>query len=196
MEKDLLEKIKILRNETGAPVWLCKEALEVTKGNLEEAKKYLIKKGEALLEKREEKTTGAGIIEGYIHFNGRVGALVEMRAETDFVARSEEFKKLAHEIALQIATMNPLYISKESIPPEELEKKKKEFEEEIGEKPADVKTKIIEGKLEKWYEEICLLEQRYFKDETLKIKDLIHSTANKFGEKIEVKRFARLSIDA
>ena len=195
MDKELLEKIKILRNETGAPIGLCKEALEVTKGNLEEAKKYLIKKGEALLEKRGEKIAGVGIIEGYVHFNGRVGALVEMRAETDFVAKSEEFKKLAHEIALQVATMKHLYLSKETIPEEDLVRKKKEFEEEVKDKPEDVKAKIIEGKLEKWYEEVCLLEQKYFKDENLKIKDLIHSTANKFGEKIEVRRFVRISVD-
>lgn len=195
MDKEILEKIKKLKEETGAPIGICKEALEATKYNLEEAKKYLIKKGEILLERRGEKIAGVGIIEGYIHFNGRVGALVEMRAETDFVARSEEFKKLAHEIALQIATMKPLYISKETIPEKDLENKKKEFEEEVKDKPKDIKEKIIEGKLEKWYEDVCLLEQRYFKDESLKIKDLIHSTANKFGEKIEVRRFVRLSID-
>lgn len=195
MDKELLDKIKKLREETGAPIGLCKEALEATRGNLEEAKKYLIKKGENLLEKKGEKVSKIGIIEGYVHFNGRVGALIEMKAETDFVARSEEFKKLAHEIALQVATMNPLYLSKEVIPQEEIEKKKKEFEEELKDKPAGVKEKIIEGKLEKWYEEVCLLEQRYIKDENLKIKDLIYSNANKFGEKIEVTRFVRLSIN-
>jgi len=195
MDKELIEKIKKLREETEAPIGLCKEALEATNWDLEEAKKYLIKKGEALLEKRGSKESGVGIIEGYIHFNGRVGALVEMRAETDFVARSEEFKKLAHEIALQIATMKPLYLSKESIPQEILEEKKKEFEEELKDKPKEVKEKIIEGKLEKWYEEVCLLEQKYFKDESLRIKDLIYSTANKFGEKIEIRRFTRLSVD-
>ena len=195
MDKELLEKIKKLREETGAPIGLCKEALEATSGNFEEAKKYLIKKGESLLEKKKEKESKIGIIEGYVHFNGKVGALVEMKAETDFVARSEEFKKLAHEIALQIATMNPLYLSKESIPKEDLEEKIKEFEEEVKDKPKDIKEKIIEGKLEKWYEEVCLLEQKYFKDENLKIKDLIYSTANKFGEKIEVTRFVRLSIN-
>lgn len=195
MDKELLEKIKLLREETGAPIGLCKEALEASNGNIEEAKKYIIKKGEALLAKRSEKSAGVGIIEGYIHFNGRVGALVEMRAETDFVVRSEEFKKLAHEIALQIATMKPIYVSKESIPEEDLNEKIKEFEEEVKDKPKDIKEKIIEGKLEKWFEEVCLLEQKYFKDENLKIKDLIHSFANKFGEKIEVRRFVRLSID-
>lgn len=195
MDKEILEKIKILKNETGAPIGLCKEALEITKGNLEEAKKYIIKKGESLLKKKGEKETKIGIIEGYVHFNGRVGALVEMRAETDFVARSEEFKKLAHEIALQVATMNPLYLSKESIPQEILEAKKKELKEELKDKPQEIQEKIIQGKLEKWYEEVCLFEQRYFKDESLKIKDLIHRSANQFGEKIELKRFVRLSIN-
>ncbi len=195
MEKEILENIKILRNETDAPISLCKEALEECKGDLECAKKYLIKKGEALLAKKSEKQTQNGIIEGYVHFNGRVGALVELRAETDFVTRSEEFKNLAHQIALQVATMNPLYLNKESVPQEVLKEKEKEFEEEIKDKPKEVKAKIIAGKLEKWYEEVCLLEQKYFKDENLKIKDLIHSYANKFGEKIEVRRFVRLSIN-
>jgi len=195
MNKELLEKIKKLREETGAPISLCKEALENTNGNIEEAKKYLVKKGEALLEKRGEKITGHGIIEGYIHFNGRVGALVELRAETDFVVKNPEFKQLAHEIALQIATMNPKYLSRESIPPDVLETKKEELMIDLKDKPQDIKEKIVEGRLEKWFEEVCLLDQKYIKDENLKIKDLISNFANKCGEKIEVKRFVRLSIN-
>jgi elongation factor Ts len=195
MDKELLEKIKKLREETGAPIGLCKEALENTKGNIEEAKKYLIKKGEALLEKRGEKIAGQGIIEGYIHFNGKVGALVEVRAETDFVAKNPEFKQLAHEVALQVATMNPKYLSRDTIPQEVLEAKKEELMADIKDKPKDIKEKIVEGRLEKWFEEVCLLEQRYIKDENLKIKDLISNFANKFGEKIEIKRFVRLSIN-
>ncbi len=195
MDKELLDKIKKLREETGAPIGLCKEALEQTGGNIDEAKKYLIKKGESLLEKKSGNIAGQGIIEGYVHFNGRVGALVELRAETDFVAKNEEFKKLAHEIALQIATMNPKFLNKESIPENILKEKIEEFESDIKDKPNEVKEKIIEGRLEKWYEEVCLLEQKYIKDENLKIKDLISQFANKFGEKIEVRRFCRLSIN-
>jgi len=195
MDKELLEKIKKLREETGAPISLCKEALENTQGNIEEAKKYLIQKGEALLEKRGEKVAGQGIIEGYIHFNGRVGALVELRTETDFVAKNPEFKKLAHEIALQIAAMNPKFINRESIPSEILESKKEELMVDIKDKPDAVKEKILEGRLEKWFEEVCLLDQKYIKDENLRIKDLIFNFANKCGEKIEIRRFVRLSIN-
>ncbi len=195
MDKELLEKIKKLREETGAPLGKIQEALEKADGDLEKAKIYLRKVGEGFLEKKKEKIAGQGIIEGYIHFNGRVGALVELRSETDFVAKSPEFKKLAHELALQIATMNPLYVSLEKIPEDVLAEKRKEFAEDIKEKPEEIKEQIIKGRLEKWAQEVCLLEQNYFKDENLKIKDLISEYANKFGEKIEVRRFVRLSID-
>lgn len=196
MDKDLLEKIKQLRVETEAPIGKCKEALLATNGDLEKAKEWLRKKGAELLSKKESVKTGQGIIEGYIHFNGRVGALVELRAETDFVTKSEEFKKLAHEIALQVATMAPQYLSLETVPKEVLEAKKKEFAEEIDEdKPKEVFEKILQGKLEKWANEVCLLNQPYIKNESITIKDLIDEYINKFGEKIEVKTFVRLSVD-
>jgi len=195
MDEELLVKIKKLREETGAPIGKCREALEKENGDLEKAKIYLRKIGEALLEKKKEKETKNGIVEGYIHFNGRVGALVELLSETDFVAQNPEFKKLAHELAMQVAFMNPLYLSLEKVPEEVLEDKKKEFSEDIVDKPEKVKQEIINGRLQKWAEEICLLDQPYFKDENLKIKDLINEYANKFGEKIEVRRFTRLSRD-
>lgn len=195
MNPELLEKIKKLREETGAPIGKCKEALEKENGDLEKAKVYLRKIGEGLLEKKKEKETKNGIIEGYIHFNGRVGALVELLSETDFVAQNPEFKKLAHELAMQVAFMNPLYLSLEKVPNDVLENKKQEFGEDIKDKTEKVKQSIIEGKLQKWSEEVCLLEQLYFKNDNLKIKDLINEYANKFGEKIEVRRFTRLSRD-
>jgi elongation factor Ts len=185
-----------LRAETGAPIGKCKEALLATGGDLEKAKEWLRRKGSELLSKKEAVETGQGIIEGYVHFNGRVGALVELRAETDFVTKSEDFKKLAHEIALQIATMNPQYISLNDVPVEVLEAKKREFIEEIGEdKPKDVIEKILQGKLEKWASEVCLLNQPYIKKEEITVKDLIDEYVNKFGEKIEIRRFVRLAID-
>ncbi|MCS7183879.1 MAG: elongation factor Ts [Patescibacteria group bacterium] len=195
MNKDFIEKIKKLREETGAPINLCKEALEQTNQNFDEAKKYILKKGEGLITKKEGKSTGFGIIEGYIHFNGRVGALIELRSETDFVARSDDFKKLAHEIALQVAMMNPKYLSPEDIPEEIKKEKVQEFGKDFKDKKEEIRNKIIESKLQKWYEEICLLEQFYFKEENLKIKELLHQAANKFGEKIEIKRFIRLSVN-
>ncbi|GIW67395.1 MAG: elongation factor Ts [Candidatus Parcubacteria bacterium] len=195
MNQEFLEKIKKLREETGAPIGKCREALEKENWDLDKAKIYLRKIGESLLEKKKEKETKNGIIEGYIHFNGRVGALVELLSETDFVAQNPEFKKLAHELAMQVAFMNPLYLDLESVSAEVLERKKQELSEDIQDKPEKVRQEIIEGRLKKWAEEICLLEQPYFKDENLKIRDLINEYANKFGEKIEVRRFARLSRD-
>ncbi|MCS7200713.1 MAG: elongation factor Ts [Patescibacteria group bacterium] len=195
MEKELLEKIKILRELTGAPVGKCKEALEKENGDLERAKIYLRKIGEGLLERKKEATAGHGIIESYLHFNGRVGALVEARAETDFVARSLEFKKLAHTIAVQVATMNPLYLSLENVPEEVIREKIEEFSQDIKDKPEKVREEIIKGRLRKWAEEKCLLDQVYYKDENLRVSDLINEYANKFGEKIEIRRFTRLSVD-
>jgi elongation factor Ts len=195
MEAELLEKIKKLREETGAPIGKCKEALEKENWDLEKAKIYLRKIGESLLEKKKEKETKNGIVEGYIHFNGRVGALVELLSETDFVSQNPEFKKLAHELAMQVAFMNPLYLELEKIPQEVIEEKKKEFSEDVMDKPEKIREEIIEGRLKKWAEEVCLLDQPYFKDETMNIRDLINEYANKFGEKIEVRRFVRLSRD-
>ncbi|BCX15325.1 MAG: elongation factor Ts [Candidatus Parcubacteria bacterium] len=195
MDKELLEKIKLLREQTGAPIGKCKEALEKEKGDIEKAKILLRKIGENLLDKKKEIVAGNGIIEGYIHFNGRVGSLIELRSETDFVAKSPDFKNLAHQLALQIATMKPLYIDIKDIPQDILESKKDEFSEDIKDKPGNIKDQIIQGRINKWAEEICLLQQPYFKDENIKIKDLINEYTNKFGEKIEVKRFIRFSVD-
>lgn len=195
MDKDLLEKIKILRELTGAPIGKCKEAIEKEGGDLEKAKNYLRKIGEGLLEKKKEAKAGQGIIEGYIHFNGRVAALVEVRSETDFVAKSLEFKKLAHTLAVQVATMNPLYVSLETVPEDVIRSKREEFSQDLGGKPEKIKEEIINGKLKKWAEDNCLLDQVYFKDENLKVKDLVNEYANKFGEKIEIRRFTRLSVD-
>jgi elongation factor Ts len=195
MEQQLLEKIKKLREETGVPIGKCKEALEKENWDLEKAKIYLRKIGESLLENKKEKETKNGIVEGYIHFNGRVGALVELLSETDFVSQNPEFKKLAHELAMQVAFMNPLYLELEKISQEVIEAKKKEFSEDVMDKPEKVREEIIKGRLKKWSEEVCLLDQPYFKDETMKVRDLINEYANKFGEKIEVRRFVRLSRD-
>ncbi len=198
MDSALLEKIKMLRGETEAPLGLCREALEASKGDLEQAKVYLRQKGAALLEKKAGERAGQGLVEGYLHFNGKVGALVDLRSQTDFVAKNPEFKLLAHEIALQVAMMKPLYLNPEAIPAEALEAKKKEIHADLPAEAlakAGVQEKIFAGKLQKWYAEVCLTEQLYFKDEALTIRDLINGVANKFGEKIEVKRFVRLALN-
>ena len=196
MDQQLVQKIKELREETGAPMGMCKEALEASGIDLEKAKEYIRKKGGNILKDKADKVAGCGIIEGYTHFNGKVGSLVVLHSQSDFVAKSPEFKSLAHELALQVAFMNPVYINSESIPEDLKTKKKDESRKEVESKPAEIQEKILEGKLQKWYEEVCLVEQGYFKDEKIKIKDLINETISKFKEKIEVQRFVRLSVNS
>jgi elongation factor Ts len=195
MDQETINKIKSLREETGAPLGLIKEALESHQGDIDKAKNYLLSRGAEFLSKKEGIVAGKGIIEGYIHFNGKVGALIELRAETDFVTKSDEFKKLAHELALQIATMKAVYVSRDEIPTDVLARQTDVFKAELKDKPDEIVDKIVAGKLEKWFSEVCLLDQPYFKDEQFKIKDLISQAANKFKEKIEVRRFVRLSVD-
>lgn len=191
-----IEEVKKLREETQAPIMECKKALEEANGDYEKAKLILKKKGEARALKKQEGETTAGIIEGYIHSNGRVGVLIELRSQTDFVSRNMEFKQLAHDLAMHIAAMNPIYVSPADIPEEELNKKKKEYlkEFENSNKPKEVLEKIIQGKLEKDFEELCLLNQNFIKDETKKVGDLIKEVTAKFGEKIEIKRFVRFEV--
>jgi len=191
-----IEDIQKLREETQAPIMECKKALEEAKGDFDKAKEILKKKGELRAIKKQTGETLAGIIDGYIHSNGQVAALVELRAETDFVSRNADFKQLAHDLAMHIAAMNPLYLSQENIPDEELEKKREEYlkEFENEKKPKEILEKIIEGKLNKDFGELCLMNQIFIKDETKKISDLIKEATAKFGEKIEIKRFIRFAI--
>ncbi len=195
MNKELLEKIKILREKTGAPIGKCKEALEKSDGDLEKAEIYLREKGESLLEKKKETKTNQGVISAYVHYNGKVASLVELRCETDFVSQNEEFKKLAYEIAIQVAALKPLFVSIEAIPQEIIENKRKEFLVGLEDKPEEVKETVFKGKFEKWVKEVCLLEQPYIKNESLTIRDLINEYVNKFGEKIEIGRFIRLALN-
>ncbi len=191
-----IEDIQKLREETQAPIMECKKALEEAKGDFNKAKEILKKKGELRAIKKQTGETLAGIIDGYIHSNGQVAALVELRAETDFVSRNADFKQLAHDLAMHIAAMNPLYLSQENIPDEELEKKREEYlkEFENEKKPKEILEKIIKGKLDKDFGELCLMNQIFIKDETKKISDLIKEATAKFGEKIEIKRFIRFAI--
>ncbi len=191
-----IEDIQKLRGETQAPIMECKKALEEAKGDFDKAKEILKKKGELRAIKKQTGETLAGIIDGYIHSNGQVAALVELRSETDFVSRNADFKQLAHDLAMHIAAMNPLYLSQENIPDEELEKKREEYlkEFENEKKPKEILEKIIEGKLNKDFGELCLMNQIFIKDETKKISDLIKEATAKFGEKIEIKRFIRFAI--
>lgn len=191
-----IEMIKELRERTGAGVMEAKRALEEANGDMEKAVTILREKGVIKAAKKAGRTAKEGIIEAYIHTGEKLGVLVEVNCETDFVARTDEFKKLAKEIALQIAGMNPQYVSKEDVPPEVIEKEKEIYRVQLKNegKPDHVIEKIIEGKLEKFYEEVCLLEQPFVRNPEIKVKDLITEAISKLGENIVVRRFARFVV--
>ncbi len=188
--------VKTLREMTGAGVLECKKALEETGGNLEEAVELLRKRGIAKAAKKAGRETKEGIIHAYIHAGGRVGVLLELNCETDFVARNEVFKELANELALQIAAMKPQYVSRDTVPKEVLEKEGEIAREAaLAEgKPEHIAEKIAEGKVEKFLKEVCLLEQPYIKDDKKTVEDLIKEYIAKLGENIQVRRFTRYEI--
>lgn len=186
-----IETIKKLREETGISLGDCKKALEESNGDISLAKEYLKKRGAAVALKKTEREASAGIIDSYIHSNKRLGVLLEINCETDFVARGEEFQNLAHEVCLQIASMKPIYLKEEEIPQSVLEKEKEIITEQVKEmnKPAEVLEGIIKGKLEKYKKEVCLLDQLWIKDDSKTIQSLINEYIAKIGENIIVKRF-------
>ena len=191
-----LDLIKQLRERTAAGFMDCKRALEEAKGDIEKAIDILRKKGLAIATKRAAKETLEGVIATYIHSNKKIGVLVEVNCETDFVARTSEFQEFAHNLAMQIAATNPVAVSREQVPPEILEREKKIYEEQLKEagKPENIIPKIIEGKLEKFYKENVLLEQPFIKNPDLTIQDLLNELMAKTGEKIVIKRFCRFQI--
>ena len=195
MYQPTIEEIKKLREMTLAPIMSCKEALIEAQGDLDESLKILRQKGISKASSKAEREVGAGIIDSYIHNGSQIGVLLELRTETDFVARNEEFKKLAHELGVQIASMNPAYIEISKIPAEVINEKKEEFSESLKAIKDEKKfEKALEGKLNSWYEEVVLLEQIYYKDQNLKIKDLITNAIATFGENIRISKFARFEI--
>jgi elongation factor Ts len=188
--------IKELRQRTGVGVMDCKKALLECAGNINEAIDFLRKKGLAKAAKRAGRQTAEGLITSYIHPGGKIGVLVDINCETDFVARTEDFRNLAKEIAMHIAAMNPIAISREDVPPEVIEKEKEILRAEAATsgKPEKVVDKIVEGRLEKFFAEQCLLEQAYIKDPDITVKDLIADTIAKLGENIIVRRFTRYQL--
>ncbi|WP_271628572.1 translation elongation factor Ts [Caldicellulosiruptor sp. DIB 104C] len=187
------EMVKELRERTGAGMMDCKKALEDANGDMEKAIELLRERGLAKAAKRASRVAAEGIVESYIHGNGRIGVLVEINCETDFVARNEEFRQFAKDIAMQIAAANPKYVSREEIPQEVIEKEKAILRQQaLNEgKPENVVDRIIEGRLEKFFEEVCLLEQPWIKNPDMKIKDLLAEKIAKIGENIVIRRFAR-----
>lgn len=188
--------LKQLRAETGVSFAECKKALEESGGDLEKAKEVLRQRGQKIAELKSVREAGQGIIEVYLHPNRKIGVMVDLRCESDFVARSQEFQQLAHEIALQIAAMEPLYVKPEDIPEEFIAGERKIYQEQFAGsgKPQKLIDEIVEGKLKKYKEEVSLLSQPWIRDETKTIQDLIREYIAKIGENIVVKRFMRFEI--
>ncbi|MFQ5964834.1 MAG: translation elongation factor Ts [Candidatus Scalinduaceae bacterium] len=186
--------IKELRDQTGAGVLDCKNALETSNGNFEQAAEFLRKKGLAKAAKKDSRGTPEGKIGSYIHTNGKIGVLVEVNCETDFVAKNDVFNNLVKDICMQVAAIDPISISREDIPQEFIENQRKAYMEEYQEKPLDIREKIIDGKMENIYKEKCLLEQTFIKDNNLSIKDLLNNAIAKLGENIRINRFVRFKV--
>lgn len=189
------EEIKALRDSTGVSVMQCKKALEEAGGDVEKAIVLLRKKSADIASKKAERTLRAGVVGSYVHSNGNVGAMVLLLCETDFVAKNEEFKKLAYDIAMHVTATNPEFLRKDEVTEEDKEKVKAAFSKEIEEsgKPEAVKAKMMEGKLDAYFKEKILLEQNFIKDPSVTINGLIESAIQKFGEKTEIGKFVRFS---
>ena len=190
-----VEAIKELRHRTGAGMMDCKKALDEC-DTVDKAVDFLREKGLIKAAKKAEREASEGHVFSYIHTNHKIGVLLELNCETDFVAKTDEFQKLGREICMQIAAANPLYISPENVPAEDLDREKEVFRNQALEegKPANIVDKIAEGRVNKFYEETCLLEQNYIRDSSVKIKDMVTENIAKMGENIVVGRFARFSI--
>jgi len=190
------KEVKKLREETGVSMMVCKKALIEAKGNVEEAKKILKKQGEKVAEVKLARVTHQGKIEAYIHNNAKVGALVEVHCETDFVAKNADFQQLCRELALQIAGYNPLYISPDYIPEEDLKKQRKLFEDDYKSQglQGERLKKAIAGRLEKFTKENSLLSQPYFRDESKTVEGVVKEMIARLGENIQIKNFTRYQI--
>ena len=186
-------QVKTLREQTGAGMMDAKAALAESGGDIAGAVEVLRKKGVLKAGKKSDRATGEGLIESYIHGEGRIGVLLEINCETDFVGRNQDFKALAHDLALHVAASNPLYVSRENVPSDLVEKEKSIYREQVlaESKPASIIEKIVEGKLEKYFQEICLLEQPFVKDPDITIKELVNQKIATIGENIQVRRFTR-----
>jgi elongation factor Ts len=185
-----------LRAKTGAGMMDCKKALEEAGGDMAKAEDILRVKYAGKAEKRAAKSAAEGLIESYIHFNGEIGVLVELNCETDFVARTDDFKALAKDIALQIASAKPVAVHVADLPADVVERERRIYEAQVAEqkKPENIRAKIIEGMLKKYYEDNVLLEQKFIKDDKQTVGDLVRALAAKTGEKVDVRRFARFQL--
>jgi elongation factor Ts len=188
--------VKKLREKTGVGLMDCKEALKNADGDMEKAIEYLREKGLAKLQKRMGKVASEGVIASYIHTGGKVGTMVEVNCETDFVANTKEFQEFSKDIAMQITASNPVYVKREDVPEEAKEKEKNIYRKQALEsgKPEKIIDKIAEGKMEKFYQEVCLIEQPFIKNQDITVKELLEELIVKMGEKILVNRFVRFQL--
>ena len=187
-----------LRARTGAGMMDCKKALQETGGDMEKAVDLLRQKGIAKAEKRSDRAASEGVLGSYVHFNGKVGVLVEVNCETDFVARTDDFQALAKDLALHIASAKPLAVTTDEMPSDVVERERAIFEAQVAEsgKPEQVRPKIVEGKLRKFYEEHVLMQQAFVKDDSKRVEDLVKEVSGKVGENIVVRRFVRYELGA
>jgi elongation factor Ts len=188
-----VEDIKKLREQTGAGMMKAKEALEAAAGDFDKATVYLREKGEASAAKKADREARAGLIEAYVH-GGRIGVVVEINCETDFVARTEEFKAFARDVAMHIAATNPEYLNPEVVPVAVIEQERSIYRKEVEGKPAEITEKIVEGKLAKYYEQMCLTNQPFVKDPEISVSKLTTNLVATLGENIVIRRFARFEL--
>ena len=190
----MLNKVKELREKTNAGMMDCKKALSEAGGDLDKAVDILRKKGASLASKKSSRATKEGSISSYIHINQKIGVLVEVNCETDFVARNDAFKNFVKELGMQIAAANPTYVTKDEVKEDDIQKEKDIIKEQNKSKPESALTKIIEGKINSYYQDVCLLEQPYIKDPKTTIKELLTEIIAKTGENIVIKRFVRYQL--
>ena len=190
------QQVKELRERTGAGFMDCRTALQEAKGDIEQAIQVLRKKGQAAAQKKAQREATEGMVGSYIHAGGKIGVIVEVNCETDFVARTEDFRRLCHEIAMHIAALDPRYIRREDVTPEMLAREREIYAAQARTqgKPEEMIERIVNGKMEKFYEENCLYEQHFIKDESVTIGNLIENMVAKVGEKISVSRFVRFKV--
>jgi elongation factor Ts len=189
-------QVKELREKTGAPMMDCKHALTEAKGDLEQAVVLLRKKGISVAGKKASRVTKEGTVASYIHAGGKIGVLLEVNCESDFVARTEDFRELVHDIAMHIAASDPKFVRKEDVTPADFAREKEIYlaQAVASGKPPNIAEKMVAGKMEKFYEEVCLLEQPFIRDQTISIGQLVATKIGKLGENIAVRRFARFKV--
>jgi elongation factor Ts len=193
--KPTADDVKRLRDDTGAGMIDCRNALVKSEGDLGKAKVLLQEQGQAKAEKKAERSANEGLVGSYIHTGGKVGVLVEINCETDFVARNDKFKDLVRDVAMHIAAMPATYLSREAVPPEKVAELRAEFVKQVPDgKPPAVAEKIVEGKLNKWFEDHVVLEQSFVKDDSITVGELVNGVSGVLGEKMSVRRFAKFAL--